>query len=51
MIVNAWDPCSLVGNGCKVDDSMDGFVGRNSLVHEAHAHAILSWCNNRLDWQ
>jgi hypothetical protein len=51
MIVNAWDPCSLVGNGCKADDSMDGFVGRNSLVHEAHAHAILSWRNNRLDWQ
>ena len=51
LIVNAWDPCSLVGNGCKVDDSMDGFVGRNSLVHEAHAHAILSWRNNLLDWQ
>ena len=51
MIVNAWDPCSLVGIVCKADDSMDGFVGRNSLVHEAHAHVILSWRNDRLDWQ
>lgn len=51
MIVNAWDPCSLVGNGCKADDSMDGYVGRSSLVHEAHAHAILSWRNKLLNWQ
>lgn len=51
MIVNAWDPCSLVGNGCAKDFSMDGFVGRNSLVHEAHAHAILAWRNSLLDWQ
>lgn len=51
MIVNAWDPCSLVGNGCKADNSMDGYVGRSSLVHEAHAHAILSWRHKLLDWQ
>jgi hypothetical protein len=51
MIVNARDPCSLVGNGCKLDDSNDGFIGRNSLAHEVHAHAILSRRNNLLDWQ
>lgn len=51
MIVNAWDPCSLVGNGCGADDALDGFVVRNSLVHEAHAHAILSWRNQLVDRQ
>jgi hypothetical protein len=30
---------------------MDGYVGRSSLVHEAHAHAILSWRNKLLNWQ
>ena len=29
---NAWDPHSLVGNGNKGDNSLDGFVGRNTLM-------------------
>lgn len=37
IIVNAWDPHSLVGNGNKDDDSLDGRVGRISLVHEQNA--------------
>lgn len=43
--------CSLVGNGCNADNSMNGYVGRSSLVHEAHAHAIPSWRNKLPDWQ
>lgn len=30
LFVNAWDPHSLVGNGNKGDDSLDGFIGRNT---------------------
>ena len=41
IIVNAWDPHALVGNGCQQDNSLDGFIGRNSLVHEAHALACV----------
>lgn len=55
MIVNAWDPHSLAGNGCAQDNSMDGFVGRSSLTHEIHAAAcklysegLLSEVNNTL---
>lgn len=40
MIINAWDPCSVIGNGCVRDNSIDGYIGRNSLVHEAHAMLI-----------
>jgi hypothetical protein len=40
IIVNAWDPHSLIGNGCAGDQSIDGFIGRNSLCHYAHAEAI-----------
>jgi hypothetical protein len=41
IIVNAWDPHALVGNGCVNDQSLDGYIGRNSLVHEAHALACM----------
>lgn len=41
IIVNAWDPHALVGNGCARDRSLDGYVGRNSLVHELHALACM----------
>jgi hypothetical protein len=37
LIVNAWDPHALIGNGCVKDNSFDGHVGRSSLVHWIHA--------------
>lgn len=37
MLLNAWDPHSLVGNKLAKDNSIDGFIGRNSLVHFMHA--------------
>ena len=44
LIVNAWDPHSLVGNGNAADNSLDGFVGRHTAV------AVLCWpaVNTRL---
>lgn len=30
---NAWDPHSMVGNGNKGDYSLDGFMGRSTLMH------------------
>jgi hypothetical protein len=45
IIVNAWDPHALVGNGCVQDRSLDGYIGRNSLVHEAHALACILHAN------
>jgi predicted NAD-dependent protein-ADP-ribosyltransferase YbiA (DUF1768 family) len=30
LFVNAWDPHSLVGNGNAGDDSLDGYIGRNT---------------------
>jgi hypothetical protein len=39
IMVNAWDPESLVGNGCKIDNSCDGWVGRRSTAHKTHATA------------
>ena len=30
---NAWDPHSYAGNGNKGDNSLDGFIGRNVLMH------------------
>jgi hypothetical protein len=39
IIVNAWDPHSVVGNGCKKDHSFDGYVGRSSLAHFVHSYA------------
>ncbi len=37
MIVNAWDPHSIVGNGNAIDESLDGYIGRNTAV------GILCW--------
>ncbi len=37
VILNAWDSHSLVGNKLKNDPSLDGYIGRNSLVHLTHA--------------
>jgi hypothetical protein len=48
LLVNAWDPESLVGNGCKIDNSMDGWVGRGSLVHESHAMACMLYKSDAL---
>ena len=39
IILNAWDPNSLVGNKMNKDRSLDGFIGRSSLVHVQHAMA------------
>ncbi len=36
LIVNAWDPHSLVGNKLAQDYSIDGFIGRNTLLHFMH---------------
>lgn len=30
---NAWDPHSFVGNGNFADNSLDGYMGRNTLMH------------------
>lgn len=37
IIVNAWDPHSLVGNRCKWDKSFDGAIGTEFAVHFGHA--------------
>eukprot|EP01065_Artemidia_motanka_P049926 TRINITY_DN8417_c6_g1_i1.p1 TRINITY_DN8417_c6_g1~~TRINITY_DN8417_c6_g1_i1.p1 ORF type:complete len:447 (+),score=154.42 TRINITY_DN8417_c6_g1_i1:50-1342(+) len=37
LIVSAWDPHSIAGNGNKRDNSLDGFVGRHSAV------GVLCW--------
>lgn len=37
LFVNAWDPLSMVGNGNKKDNSLDGFVGRST------ASSYLCW--------
>jgi len=41
ILVNAWDPHSIVGNGCAGDDSFDGYVGRSSLCHDMHTLACI----------
>lgn len=33
LIVNSWDPHSVIGNGNKSDDSLDGHVGRSCNSH------------------
>lgn len=30
LVVNAWDPLSLVGNGNACDNSLDGWIGRHT---------------------
>lgn len=37
LVVNAWDPHSICGNGNAVDRSLDGYVGRHTAV------AVLTW--------
>jgi hypothetical protein len=39
IIVNAWDPNSVIGNGCNEDRSFDGAVGTHSLCHYLHTLA------------
>lgn len=37
LMINAWDPHSLLGNGQASDNSLDGYFGRHSLIHFQHA--------------
>eukprot|EP00811_Abedinium_folium_P036552 NODE_9251_length_1436_cov_14.540871.p1 GENE.NODE_9251_length_1436_cov_14.540871~~NODE_9251_length_1436_cov_14.540871.p1 ORF type:complete len:365 (+),score=58.40 NODE_9251_length_1436_cov_14.540871:97-1095(+) len=37
LLVNAWDPWSMVGNGNAADNSLDGFFGRSTAM------ALLCW--------
>lgn len=37
LFVNAWDPWSMAGNGNGMDKSLDGFIGRRSMI------ALLCW--------
>lgn len=37
LLVNAWDPWSIVGNGNAADNSLDGFFGRSTAM------AVLCW--------
>ena len=37
LILNAWDSHSLLGNGLAKDPSIDGYIGRSSLIHFMHA--------------
>ncbi|KAL7553803.1 hypothetical protein ACHAWF_017130 [Thalassiosira exigua] len=37
LFINAWDPWSLVGNGNEMDQSVDGYYGRQSAL------ALLCW--------
>ena len=47
LIINAWDPFSMVGNGNANDISLDGYVGRIS------AAGVLSWpiTNPQIQWR
>ena len=47
LIINAWDPFSMVGNGNAGDISLDGYFGRIS------AAGVLSWpvTNPQIQWQ
>ena len=37
VIFNAWDTHSLLGNKLNNDHTIDGFIGRNTLIHPIHA--------------
>ncbi len=37
LLLNAWDTHSLLGNGLGADNSLDGYIGRSSLIHFMHA--------------
>lgn len=39
LIINAWDPDSLLGNALVMDNSFDGHLGRRSTIHLTHALA------------
>ncbi len=39
LILNAWDPNSLIGNGLALDQSGDGILCRHTLLHLQHALA------------
>lgn len=39
LLLNAWDPHSLLGNGLKLDNSADGILCRHTLLHLMHAMA------------
>jgi len=45
LLVNAWDPWSMVGNGNSMDDSLDGKFGRISAM------AVLCWPQTNPDLQ
>lgn len=45
LLVNAWDPWSMVGNGNAMDDSLDGKFGRISAM------AVLCWPQTNPDLQ
>jgi hypothetical protein len=47
LIINAWDPFSMVGNGNAGDISLDGYIGRISAI------GVLSWpiTNPQIQWQ
>lgn len=47
LIINAWDPFSIVGNGNANDSSLDGYIGRISAV------SILCWplTNPDIQWK
>jgi len=47
LIINAWDPFSMVGNGNAGDISLDGYIGRISAV------GVLCWpiTNQQIQWQ
>ncbi len=41
LILNAWDPHSLIGNGLAQDNSADGMLCRHTLLHLQHAIACV----------
>eukprot|EP00933_Yihiella_yeosuensis_P043753 TRINITY_DN38682_c0_g1_i1.p1 TRINITY_DN38682_c0_g1~~TRINITY_DN38682_c0_g1_i1.p1 ORF type:complete len:225 (-),score=36.21 TRINITY_DN38682_c0_g1_i1:14-688(-) len=47
LLVNAWDPWSMVGNGNFADNSLDGFFGRSTAM------AVLCWpeTNPSMKWE
>jgi hypothetical protein len=32
LFVNAWDPLSFAGNGNEIDNSLDGYIGRKTMI-------------------
>lgn len=48
LILNAWDPHSLLGNGLEMDTSADGLLGRHTLIHFQHAMACAMYAEGML---